>query len=221
MIPLRDTVPSNTFPLITYGLIAVNVAIAFYQADLGPAAESFIYTYGLVPSDLGRSGAATLVTSMFLHGNWVHLIGNMAYLYIFGDNVEDRLGHARFLAAYMAVGILAGVAQLLSAPQSSIPIIGASGAIAGVTGAYFFFFPRARIVTLVPVFVFVQIVEVPAVFFLLFWFVVQLVMGFESLGVESPSGGVAVWAHIGGFVAGMALGPMLARRNWRRPRTAW
>ena len=223
MIPLRDTIPSNSIPLVTYLLIAVNAAVFLHQVNLGPAVEPFVYAYGLVPRrfGLGRSHAlAPLVTSMFLHGGWMHLIGNMLYLNIFGDNVEDRLGHLRFLAMYLLAGMVAGVAQVVINPSSSLPMVGASGAIAGVTGAYFLFFPRARVVVLVPIFVFFQIVEIPAVFFLLFWFVFQLLLGIGSLGMDA-GGGVAFWAHIGGFLAGMVLGPMLARRNEQRIRPAW
>ena len=162
---------------------------------------------------------APLVTSMFLHGGWMHLLGNMLYLHIFGDNVEDRLGHFRYLFFYLATGIVAGVAQLVISPNSSLPMVGASGAIAGVTGAYFLFFPRARVVTLVPVFIFIQIVELPAVFFLFFWFAFQLLLGIGSLGTDASGGGVAFWAHIGGFIAGMVLGPLLAQP--RRVRPAW
>jgi len=223
MIPLRDTVPSSSTPFVTYMLIAANAAVFLYQVNLGPAVEHFISVYGLVPRrfGLGRSDAlAPLVTSMFLHGGWMHLIGNMLYLHIFGDNVEDRLGHLRFLALYLVAGMMAGVAQVVINPFSSLPMVGASGAIAGVTGAYFLFFPRARIVALVPIFVFLQVVEIPAVFFLLFWFVFQLLLGIGSLGMDA-GGGVAFWAHIGGFLAGMVLGPMLARRGPRRVRAAW
>jgi membrane associated rhomboid family serine protease len=143
----------------------------------------------------------------------MHLLGNMLYLHVFGDNVEDRLGHVRFLALYLIGGLIAGVAQVAFNAHSSVPMVGASGAIAGVTGAYFVFFPRARIVTLVPIFVFIQIVEVPAVFFLLVWFLFQLLLGFGSLGGHAAQGGVAFWAHVGGFLAGLALGPLLARRQ--------
>jgi membrane associated rhomboid family serine protease len=149
----------------------------------------------------------------------MHLLGNMLYLHIFGDNVEDRMGHARFLGMYLLAGVAAGLAQVMINSSSAIPMVGASGAIAGVTGAYMLFFPRARIVTLVPVFVFIQIMEVPAVFFLVIWFAYQLMLGVGSLGSEA-GGGVAFWAHIGGFVAGMLVGPLLAAP--RRPsRMVW
>ena len=212
MIPLRDTIPSRTVPFVTYGLLALNVLVFLHQVRLGPRMEEFVYTYGLVPRDFTIE---TLVTSMFLHGGWMHLIGNMLYLHIFGDNVEDRLGHARFLGMYLGAGIVAGLAQFVIDPTSPIPMVGASGAIAGVTGAYLLFYPRARVVTLVPFFVFLYIGEIPAVVFLVIWFLYQLALGVGSLGMTG-AGGVAFWAHIGGFVAGMIAAPMLATPRRRR-----
>lgn len=224
MIPLRDTMPSETVPVVTRLLIAANVLVFLYQAGLGATGESFIRSHGLVPRRVHLDELETLrplLTSMFLHGGWMHLIGNMLYLHIFGDNVEDRLGHVRYLVLYVVCGIVAGVAQVAINPRSVLPMVGASGAIAGITGAYFLFFPRARIVTLVPIFVFLQVIELPAVFFLFFWFAFQLFLGIGSLGTESGAGGVAFWAHIGGFIAGMVLGPMLAPPRPRAVRPAW
>jgi membrane associated rhomboid family serine protease len=218
MIPLRDTIPTVRVPFVTYALVATNVVVFLYQLRLGDAVEAFMHTYGLVPRELRRD-LGPLLTSMFLHGGWMHLLGNMLYLHIFGDNVEDRLGHLRFLVLYVTAGAVAGLAQVLIHPTSSVPMVGASGAIAGVTGAYFLFYPRARVVTLVPVFVFLHVVEIPAFFFLFFWFAFQLMLGVGSLGSQ-VMGGVAFWAHIGGFVAGMILGPMLARPR-RVVRHAW
>ena len=172
-------------------------------------ADAFIMRWGLVPRHFAL---ANLLTSMFLHGSWLHVLGNMLFLYIFGDNVEDRLGHLRYLLFYLLCGCAAGGAQALSSPGSRVPMVGASGAIAGVSGAYFLFFPTSRVVTLVPIFLFIQIVEIPAVFFLFLWFVLQVATGVATLGAGS-SGGVAVWAHVGGFVAGMILGPVLGRRR--------
>jgi membrane associated rhomboid family serine protease len=208
MIPLRDTIPSSRAPLVNYAIIAANVIVFVYEASLGRRAETFLFEWGLVPRDFAFD---RLVTSMFLHGGWGHLLGNMLYLYIFGDNVEDRLGHLRYLAFYLLCGIGAGVAQTLTNPGSGIPMVGASGAIAGVSGAYLLFFPHARVVTLVPVFLFLQVMEIPAVFFLVVWFLWQLVSGVATLGHDSV-GGVAFWAHIGGFVVGMVLGPVIRRR---------
>jgi len=210
MIPLRDTIPSSGFPLVNYAIIAANVAVFLYETTLGPRLDAFVYAFGLVPREFAP---AALVTSMFLHGGWLHVLGNMLYLYIFGDNVEDRLGHLRYLGFYVLCGVAAGATQAFTNPQSSVPMVGASGAIAGVSGAYLLFFPRARVVTLVPVFLFLQVVEIPAVFFLLVWFLWQVVSGVATLGSRVPAGGVAFWAHVGGFVSGMVLGPALRRRT--------
>jgi hypothetical protein len=209
MIPLRDTIPSIRVPLVNYALIVANAAGFLYEMTLGAHLESFTRVYGLVPSHFGF---VPLVSSMFLHAGWFHLLGNMLFLYIFGDNVEDRLGHGRYLAFYVLCGVAAGAAHALSSPHSTVPTVGASGAIAGVLGAYLLFFPRARIVTLVPIFFFLQIIEVPAVFFLVIWFLWQLLAGVATLGARVGEGGVAVWAHVGGFVAGMILGPALRMR---------
>jgi membrane associated rhomboid family serine protease len=214
VIPLRDTVPSTRVPVVNLALIAANVAVFAYEASLGRGLERFLFAYGLVPRSFS---VATLFTSMFLHGGLMHLLGNMLFLYIFGDNVEDRLGHVRYLVFYLLAGVAAGAVQTLTNPESAIPMVGASGAIAGVSGAYFLFFPTARVVTLIPIFFFLQIVEVPAVFFLLIWFLWQLLSGVAALG-GAEAGGVAVWAHVGGFVAGMVLGPAL---RGRRPAPRW
>lgn len=208
MIPLRDTIPSARVPVVNYTIIALNVLVFLYEASLGRHVEAFIYTYGLVPRDFTFP---SLVTSMFLHGGWFHLLGNMLYLYIFGDNVEDRLGHGRYTFFYLLCGMMAGAAQAAMNPESNVPMVGASGAIAGVSGAYFVFFPRARIVTLVPIFLFLQVVEVPAVFFLLIWLGWQVLSGVATIGV-ARAGGVAFWAHVGGFIAGMVFGPLLRAR---------
>ena len=219
VIPLRDTITSSTVPVVTYALIAANVGVYVYQESLGAAGESFVAIHGLVPRRFVTewwSDVTPLFTSMFLHGGWLHLLGNLLYLHIFGDNVEDRLGHARFLLLYVLAGATAGIAQVLIHPGTAVPMVGASGAIAGVTGAYLLFYPRARVVTLVPIFLFVQLVEIPAFFFLFFWFAFQLLLGLGNIGTTT-GGGIAFWAHIGGFVAGMVLGPALAPRPPVRP----
>jgi membrane associated rhomboid family serine protease len=212
MIPLRDTIPSRRVPIVNHLLIAANIGVFLYELSLGSRMERLLLTHGLVPRAISPR---TVLTSMFLHGSWFHVLANMLYLWIFGDNVEDRLGHVRFTFFYLLCGTAAAIAQTLTNPHSAVPMVGASGAIAGVTGAYLCFFPRARIVTLVPVLFFVQVVEVPAVFFLLFWFAMQLAAGLQALGVREALGGVAFWAHVGGFVAGVVLGPLLARRGRR------
>jgi membrane associated rhomboid family serine protease len=212
MIPLRDTIPSASVPVVNYAIIAANVAVFVYEASLGRHVEAFILAYGLVPRDFTFP---SLVTSMFIHGGWFHLLGNMLYLYIFGDNVEDRLGHVRYAVFYLLCGMAAGAAQALTNPVSGVPMVGASGAIAGVSGAYFLFFPHARVVTLVPIFLFLQVMEVPAVFFLLIWFVWQLLSGVATIGAQT--GGVAFWAHVGGFIAGMIFGPAMRARASSAP----
>ena len=223
MIPLRDTIPSSRFPIVNIAFIALNVVCFLYEISLGYGAERFIEVFGLVPARfqaMPSIGVVTLVTSMFLHSGWLHLIGNMLFLYIFGDNVEDRLGHVRYVVFYLLSGAAAGLAQIYSVPHSTIPMIGASGAIAGVSGAYFLFYPTARIVTLVPIFFFFQIIEVPAVVFLLLWFLMQLFYGVATVSVAGGRavGGVAWWAHIGGFVFGMIAAPLLARSRPNRVR---
>lgn len=218
MIPLRDTIPSRRVPIVNYAIITTNVLVFLYEVSLGPALPRFIYVYGLVPV---APDALTMVTSMFLHGSWFHLLGNMLYLYIFGDNVEDRLGHFRYLVFYVLCGVFAALAHLVVNLGSPMPVVGASGAIAGVSGAYFLFFPTSRIVTLVPILIFIQVVEIPAVFFLLIWFMFQLFSGVTALGAGAVVGGVAWWAHVGGFLAGMVLGPALAQDRHRRRPAVW
>ena len=168
--------------------------------------------YALIPADFSW---LSVLTSMFLHGGWMHVIGNMLYLWIFGDNVEDRLGHARFLLFYLASGCAAALLQVVFNPSSQVPMLGASGAIAGVMGAYFVLYPESRVLTAVFVFVFFDLVEIPAIFFLGIWFVMQLLSGVGSLGISSTGGGTAFWAHVGGFVVGAVVGLVL-RRNGRR-----
>ena len=218
MIPLRDTIPSLRTPVVTYALIVANVGVFLQELSHGANLDAFLLTWGLVPKHFSW---ATVLTSMFLHGGWMHLILNMLTLHIFGDNVEDRLGRGRYLLFYVACGAAAAAGQALSNPHSGIPMVGASGAIAGVCGAYFLFFPRARVVTLVPVFVFIQVVEIPAVVFLLLWFVLQVLSGLATLGARDGAGGVAFWAHVAGFVAGLILGPVMRRRPTWDAEAAW
>ncbi len=210
VIPLRDSNPSRTTPVANWALILANVAVFVHETTLGGRLETFIYTWGLVPGDFELS---RLFTSQFLHASWLHLLGNMLFLHIFGDNVEDRLGHVRYVGFYLACGAAAGAAQAITHPAGTVPMVGASGAIAGVSGAYFLFFPRARILTLVPIAFFIQLVEVPAVVFLLIWFLWQFVSGVATFGADAAAGGVAFWAHVGGFVAGAILGPTVRRRG--------
>jgi membrane associated rhomboid family serine protease len=227
MIPLHDTIPSQRVAWVTRSLVALNLLAFVLELRQGRAIESFIYQFGVVPSHWIVSAGSdfldwprlflTLITSQFLHGGVLHLGSNLLYLWIFADNVEDRLGHTKFILLYLGSGVAAAVAQILIAPHSSIPMVGASGAIAGVLGSYLLMFPTARIVTLVPVGLFAQTVELPAFLFLGFWFLLQWMQGLTTIGQISDVGGVAFWAHIGGFVAGMA-GAVLLRPARRRQR---
>ena len=218
MIPLRDVIPTRTTPHVTITLVVVNVLVFLYQLSLGEAANQFVFEYGLVPAYFAW---VNVLTSMFLHGGLMHAGGNMLYLWIFGDNVEDRMGHGRFLVFYLLCGVAAALAQTMINPNSAIPMVGASGAIAGVMGAYFVLHPHSRIVTLLPLGFFTQIVEIPAIFYLGFWFLLQFLSGLGSLadsGARS-GGGVAFWAHIAGFAAGL-VGVFLFRRP-ERERVEW
>lgn len=219
MFPIRDHNPSNRTPVVTYALIAANTLIflSYYPAIGGSEAQlmSLYRTWGLVPAELVRGeGALALVTSQFLHGGWMHLIGNMLFLWIFGDNLEDLMGHVGFLVFYLASGVAAGLGQLMADPTSAVPMVGASGAIAGVMGGYLLLFPRARIDVLVIIFVLIKIFTVPAWLMLGLWFALQL---FNGLAMDVAGGGVAYWAHAGGFLAGLAFTlPLWRRRGGRR-----
>ncbi len=223
MIPLRDANPTRRVPFVTYGLIAVNAAVFLFQESLPERPYTgFIFSYAVTPAlitaDFGAY-AHTLVTSMFLHGGWLHLLSNMLYLWIFGNNIEDRLGAVRFLLFYVVCGLAASAAQIAINPSSEVPMIGASGAISGVLGAYIVLFPNARVLTLVFFFFFVRFVELPAGWLLGFWFLMQLLSGIGTLGLVR-TGGVAFFAHIGGFVAGFLLIRLFApsRRGCLLPR---
>lgn len=228
MFPLRDNNPRQSFPVVCVSLIAVNVAVFLYQVGLmleSPrAAEAFFYALGSVPALVtealaGRYPLANslpgLLTSIFLHGGWMHLLGNMWFLWIFGDNIEDELGHGRFVVFYLSCGLLASLAHYAFNPYSTVPAIGASGAISGVMGAYLVRFPRARVTTLVVLVFFITTIELPAGVMLAYWFFIQLISGASSIGAEG--GGVAWWAHIGGFAAGLLWMRLWMRRR-RRPR---
>ena len=219
MIPLRDVIPSRSTPVVTTGLIAINVVVFLYQWSLGEReGTAFIFDWGVIPAEFTL---LTMVTSMFLHGGFLHAGGNMLYLWIFGDNVEDRMGHGRFLFFYLLCGAAAAIGQTLVSPGSQVPMVGASGAVAGVMGAYFVMYPHSKIVTLLPIFVFVQIIEVPAIFFLGIWFLMQFLSGVGSIAqVEAGTGGVAFWAHVAGFAVGV-LGGLLLRRPERERVEYW
>ncbi|HZK48146.1 MAG TPA: rhomboid family intramembrane serine protease [Thermoleophilia bacterium] len=216
MIPLRDNITTLRFAYVTYALIIINAMVFFYELSLGQRGYvDFISTWGYVPdlvTGTVQSGAfdprilATLVTSVFLHGGWVHIGGNMLYLHIFGNNVEDAMGRARFVFFYLLIGVAANFAQVVVSPHSLVPGIGASGAIAGVLGAYALLYPRAGVLVLIPIFFFIRIITLPALAVLLFWFVIQVFQGSLTLAAgQAGAGGVAFWVHAAGFVLGAAL----------------
>jgi len=222
MIPLRDNIPSRRFPGVTLALIIINVLVFFQELKLGPHLESFMLAWGIVPArftDMSQFSTLSakvlpLFGSMFLHGGWLHLIGNMWVLWIFGDNVEDRLGHFKFLGFYLLSGLAAAVLHICTNLHSMVPTIGASGAIAGVMGAYLRFFPRARVETLIPPLFLGPFFEIPAVVFLGFWFLLQFFNGALSLGARGQAfGGVAWWAHVGGFAFGVWVAISASRRR--------
>ena len=212
MIPLRDTQPSLTRPVMTSIIIALNAIVFLYEISLDPYSQNyFMASYGIVPA---RFHIGTLLTTMFLHAGWMHVIGNMWFLWIYGDKIEDLLGHGKFLPFYLLCGIAAGLTHLYFNPDSRVPTIGASGAIAGVMGAYIVKFPKAKILTLVPIVIFFTTLEIPAVFILGYWFLLQFFSGFGSFGHSNLStGGVAWFAHIGGFVAGALLILVMGKRD--------
>ena len=223
MIPLRDDIASRTFPFMMYFVMAACGAAFYYTFTLPSMAEMerMITAYSVIPAQFTGHAAATpaalpvrLVTSLFLHGGWLHLGGNMLFLWIFGDNVEDALGHGAFVAFYLVSGVLANLVHILANPLSTEPTIGASGAIAGVLGAYLVLYPRARVLLLVWWLIFVRFIWVPAVIFLPLWVALQFVFGLESRAVPH-SGGVAWWAHVGGFASGMALARVFAPAGGR------
>ena len=220
MIPLKDDNPTRTIPFVNYALIVACVLVFLWQVSLGKQMQAAIYAYGLIPDVLLGDARlppelavvpawATVFTSMFMHGGWMHLIGNMLYLWIFADNVEDRFGHGRFIVFYALCGIAAALAQALPDPQSQIPMVGASGAISGVLGAYLLMFPRAHVLVLLPLGPLSQLVRMPALLVLGLWFALQLL----SEMFAAPGAGVAFRAHIGGFVAGLVLMPLFRRRG--------
>ncbi len=222
MFPLRDTIPASRAPLMTYGLIAVNILVFLYQLTLpSQQGQQLAYLFGIVPARYTDPAWATAVglsvsplpflTTQFLHGGLFHLAGNMWMLWVFGDNVEDRMGRFRFLVFYLSVGLVAGGTHLVTNFGSRVPAIGASGAIAGVLGAYVFLFPSSRVLTLIPIFFYPLFLELPAMFFIGVWFLAQLFSGTLAL-FDSGTAGIAWWAHIGGFVAGVALYRIFVRR---------
>ncbi len=224
MIPFHDDNPTEITPVVTISFIVACVLVFLYELSLPPQfGELFFFKYGAIPAVVfghaqlppevgGLPAYATLITSMFLHGGWMHLIGNMLYLWIFGNNIEDVMGHRRFLVFYLLCGILAALSHAFTATDSPVPMVGASGAISGILGAYILLFPRAQVLVLIPLGFFVRLMYVPAGFVLGFWFLLQLISGSVSPG---QGGGIAWFAHIGGFVVGMALIGLFKRPNVR------
>jgi membrane associated rhomboid family serine protease len=226
MIPLRDENPTNSTPIVVYALITINVLVFIHQMTLGSGVSGFMQLYAVIPRELSASFAgvrspqpvpelATLITSQFLHGGLMHIGGNMLFLWTFGDNIEHDLGHIKFLLFYLTCGVLAGLTHWFFGMQSGVPTLGASGAIAGVMGAYLIKYPKAKILTLLPIFIIFTTVRIPAIYFLGFWFVQQAISSVASLGMPEASG-VAYWAHAGGFIFGAILGPMLGLMSDRR-----
>jgi membrane associated rhomboid family serine protease len=224
MIPLKDDIPSYSPPVVTVALISINCLIFFYLSFLGEGFQLALVKWGAIPFEVTHGVELTpelpffaplsLFSSMFLHGGFLHLAGNMLYLWIFGDNVEDQLGHVKFFIFYILCGLAASLLHIITAPNSKVPMVGASGAIAGVLGAYMIKFPRARILTLIFFGFFIRIVAVPALFVLGFWFILQLLFALPSIG--STSGGVAWFAHVGGFLAGIVLFKLFSAFSKRR-----
>ena len=218
MIPLRDVIPSRTTPYITVAIIVLNTLAWFLELSLpGDVLPIFLQVYGVVPVQFH---ASTLLTSMFLHGSWIHVVGNMWYLWIFGDNVEDRVGHGRFIVFYLLCGIAAALGQILIDPESTLPTIGASGAIAGVMGGYFVLYPHSRVLTLIPLVIFWEGIELPAIILLGFWFLMQLFSaGTIAVTASTGGGGVAFMAHVAGFLCG--VGGIFLFRQRQRPEQYW
>jgi membrane associated rhomboid family serine protease len=202
MFPISDVIPSRTRPIVTISLIALNTLAFLYQLQLEQGSlQRLVFEYGVIPA---RFSYADVVTSLFLHADFLHFIGNMVFLWIFGDNVEDRLGHPKYLMFYLGCGTIAAMAQVFADPMSFAPMIGASGAVAGVMGAYFLIYPQSRILTAVFLLLFLDIVEIPAIYFLGVWFLLQVLHGAMSSSAEG--GSIAFWAHAAGFVTGVLAG---------------
>ncbi|HEY4882111.1 MAG TPA: rhomboid family intramembrane serine protease [Myxococcales bacterium] len=233
LIPIRDTIPHRNPPVVTWALIAANIAVFLYELTLGPdELQALFYMFGVVPARYSHPEWAEIIglrvdnywpflTCMFLHGGWAHVIGNMWTLWIFGDNVEDRMGRVRFLLFYLLTGVVAGITHWFTNIDSTVPTVGASGAIAGVLGAYFVLFRESRIVVMFPVFFFPFFFELPAVTYLLFWFLSQVLSGTIAGLTASDVGGIAFWAHVGGFVAGVLFHRLFLLPEPQRPRRFW
>ncbi|HSR66303.1 MAG TPA: rhomboid family intramembrane serine protease [Acidobacteriota bacterium] len=232
MIPFRDSVPARRYPVVTIAIIVVNVLVFIYQLTMGSPRQmqAFVYTFGMIPARLTAgemfaqydlpSFGLTMVTSMFLHGGLAHLFGNMLYMWVFADNVEDRMGAWRFAFFYLICGVGAGLVHILFNPGSTVPTIGASGAVSGVLGAYLLLYPKARVLVLVPLLLIWPVIELPAMLVLGIWFLLQLLSGTSSLGAEQV-GGVAWWAHVGGFLIGFLLVHFFDQRDNHKHEDYW
>ena len=230
MFPIKDDIPHDKPPIINYSLIVVNFLFFFYELGLGPELKLFIFKYGVVPKRFllffdpsfhisSIFLLKTVLISMFLHGGWLHILGNMWFLFVFGDNVEDMLGHFRYLIFYILCGFGATFLHIIFNPTSSIPSIGASGAIAGVLGAYMIFYPHAKILTLIPIFIFFEIIELPSVLWIGIWILIQVLFGMFSIGLaDTTGGGIAWWAHIGGFFAGVIYASKYLKKRYKKRR---
>ncbi len=227
MIPIKDIIPRREVPIVTYILIFINVLIFLIEISIPePMLHSLLYIFGLVPARYTHPAWAYFMglhmdnywpffTNIFLHGSWFHLISNMWALWIFGDNVEDRMGHIRYLIFYLLCGVFASFTHFVFNANSTIPAIGASGAISGVMGAYMIMFPTSRIITLIPIFFIPWFIEIPAVIFIGFWFISQLISGTFAMFIEQNVGGIAWWAHIGGFIFGVLIHKLFTRSDFR------
>ncbi|MDZ7845125.1 MAG: rhomboid family intramembrane serine protease [Anaerolineales bacterium] len=224
MIPIRDENPTHKVPLVTYLLILLNILVFIFQTTLVGNSESFIYQFAFIPARLTTGPSLTNITkifsSMFMHGGLAHIIGNMLYLWIFGDNVEDRLGSIRYFLFYITGGLVATLAHVLTNPNSTVPTVGASGAIAAVLGAYFVLFPQQKVLTLIPLGFFLRMTLLPAGLVLGAWFILQLFQGVVSLGGPDV-GGIAFWAHIGGFLTGVLVGTIMPKKKTSHPSYPW
>jgi membrane associated rhomboid family serine protease len=224
MIPIRDQIPTRRVPLVNYTLIVINVIIFIFQWLSGPYQDAMVYQFALIPAQfrgsINLAAISDIFTSMFMHASWLHLGGNMLYLWIFGDNVEDSMGSFKYLLFYLSGGVIASAAHILTNPGSQIPTVGASGAIAAVLGAYLVLYPRSRVLTIIPLGFFLRMTMIPASIVLLLWFGLQLLNGVLTLGAGDV-GGVAFWAHIGGFVFGVVLAKLLANQRRTEYAVRW
>ncbi len=224
MIPIKDQIPTRSVPVINYLLIAANVVVFIFQWLAGPYEEALVYQFALIPynfvSNLSLGDITDIFTSMFMHAGLAHIGGNMLYLWIFGDNVEDSMGHGRYLVFYLVGGVVASFTHIFTSPASTIPTVGASGAIAAVLGAYLVLYPQSKVLTIIPLGFFIRMSMIPAGIVLGLWFVLQFFSGVLSLG-GPDIGGVAFWAHIGGFVAGVVMAKLFARRRHQEYAVHW